>query len=525
MLLLGALLILAFPAANLEFLAWFGLVPGLWLIVRSPTAREGGMRAWWLGAGYLIAALYWMAPEIGPAVLLVGAVVGVLWVPFGVAAWKLLRPPVTWPRALAALVVVPSCWLLTEWLRSWQALGGPWAVFGVSQWQHPAVLALAAVGGVWLISFALVLANVAIVLVIEALPRVMPGATWRPGLAVLGVAAAVASVGAGPLAFALTPASPAAREVTVAMVQPGIVGNAVERVDASERLTAGLSRSGELSGIKPDLIVWGESSTAVDLTLPENRDQLRKLEALAREDGADLLVSQDAIVPGKGHEKWSVLVGPAGIKGIYIKTRLVPFGEYIPFRQQLGWLTKISRAAASNMIPGTGAHLLQATDRAGRPLPIGVLVCFESAFPDMSRVDTDLGAQLIVYQSATSTFQDTWGPDQHASLGAVRAAETGRPVVQAALTGVTVGFDARGRLLAWMGQSSHGVVTIRLGLPATSSRTVYDRLGDYVPWAAVGIVLLAALVMFANSRGFPGRSAGVKGEHEAQYVAGQSVPQ
>jgi len=153
-----------------------------------------------------------------------------------------------------------------------------------------------------------------------------------------------------------------------------------------------------------------------------------------------------------------------------------------------------------------------------------VLVCFESAFPDMSRVDTDLGAQLIVYQSATSTFQGTWGPDQHASLGAVRAAETGRPVVQSALTGVTVGFDPQGRLLAWMGQSSHGVVTIRFGLPAASSRTVYDQLGDYVPWAAVGIVLLAALVMFANSRGFPGRSAGAKGGHEAQYVAGQSVP-
>jgi apolipoprotein N-acyltransferase len=525
MLLLGALLILAVPAANLEFLAWFGLVPGLLLIIRSPSAREGGMRAWWLGAGYLIAALYWMTPEIGPAVLLVGAVVGVLWVPFGVAAQKLLRPPVTWPRALAALVVVPSCWLLTEWLRSWQALGGPWAVFGVSQWQHPAVLALAAVGGVWLISFALVLANVAIVLVIEALPRVTPGATWRPGLAVLGVAAAVATVGAGPLAFALTAASPAVREVTVAMVQPGIVGNAVKRVDASERLTAGLSRPGELGGTRPDLIVWGESSTAVDLTLPENRGQLRQLEALTREDGADLLVSQDAIVPGKGHEKWSVLVGPAGIMGIYVKTRLVPFGEYIPFRQQLGWLTSISKAAASNMIPGTGAHLLYPVDRTGRTLPIGVLVCFESAFPDMSRVDTDLGAQLIVYQSATSTFQGTWGPDQHASLSAVRAAETGRPVVQAALTGVTVAFDAQGRLLAWMGQSSHGVVTIRLGLPATSAKTFYDRAGDYVPWTAVAIVILAALVMFANSRGFPARSASVKGGHEAQYVAGQSVPQ
>jgi len=523
MLLAGALLVLTFPDANLEFLAWFGLVPGLVLIVRSPTAREGGVRAWWLGAGYLIAALYWMAPEIGPAVLLVAAVAGVLWVPFGVAAWKLLRPPVSWPRALAALVVVPSCWLLTEWLRSWQALGGPWAVYGVSQWQHPAILALAAVGGVWLISIALVMANVAIVLVIGSLPRVGPSGL-RPVLAVLGVMAGLASVGAGPLAFALTPAFPAVRQVTIAMVQPGIINNPVQRVDASERLTAELSRSGRLSGVKPDLIVWGESSTAVDLTLAKNRAQLLAMEKLSKEDGADLLVNQDTAIPGKGQEKVGVLVSPAGIKGEYIKTRLVPFGEYIPFRQQLGWLTKISKAAAANMIPGTGAHLLYATDRTGQPLPIGVLICFESAFPDMSRVDTDKGAQLIVYQSETSTFQGTWGPDQDAALGAVRAAETGRPVVQAALTGDTVAYDARGRLLAWMGQSAHGVVTVRLGLPAASARTIYDRFGDYVPWSAVGVTLLAVLVMFANSCGFPGRNAGISGEDEAQYVAGQSVP-
>ncbi len=520
MLLCGAVLVLTFPDVNWAFLAWFGLVPGLILIIRAPTAREGGVRAWWLGAGYLIAALYWMAPEIGPAVLLVAAVVGVLWVPFGVAAWKLLRPPLTWPRVLAGLVVVPSCWLLTEWLRSWQALGGPWAVFGVSQWQHPAILALASVGGVWLISFTLVLANVAIVLLMESLPRVgaavLPGASWRSGLAALGVAAGIASAGAGPLTFALTPPNPAVRQVTIAMVQPGLVGGGLQS-HASQTLAADLSRGGMLDGVRPDLIVWGESSIAVDLTEPKYAATLRQFEALSAADGADLLVNQDTTPPGKGHEKWSVLVSPAGIKGIYIKTRLVPFGEYIPFRQQLGWLTKISRAASSNMYPGPGAHLLYATDRQGRPLPIGVLICFESAFPDMARVDTDQGAQLIVYQSETSTFQGTWGPDQHASLGAVRAAETGRPVVQAALTGDTVAYDARGRLLAWMGQKGHGVVAVRLGLPAASARTVYDRLGDYVPWTALGVVALAALVMFANSRGLPGRRTGAGRGHEAEY--------
>ncbi len=527
MLLCGAALVLTFPDANLEFLAWFGLVPALVLIARSSTAREGGVRAWWFGAGYLIAALYWMAPEIGPAVLLVAVVFGLLWIPFGVAVQKLLRPPLSWPRALAALVVVPSCWLLTEWLRSWQGFGGPWAVFGVSQWQHPALLALASVGGVWLISFALVLANVAIVIALESLPwvtkAILPGASWRSGLVVLGVAAGLASLGAGPLAFALTPSSHAVRYATIAMVQPGVVLDASLRSHASQALTAELSRGGRLDGVRPDLIVWGESSIAEDLTLPGNHALLSQIEALSAEDGAEILVDQDATSPGKGHEKWAVLVSPAGIKGIYVKTRLVPFGEYIPFRQQLGWLTKISKAASSNMVPGPGAHLLNATDRAGKPLPIGVLICFESAFPDMARVDTDKGAQLIVYQSETSTFQGTWGPDQHASLAAVRAAETGRPVVQAALTGDTVAYDARGRLLAWMGQSGHGVVTVRLGLPAASARTVYDRLGDYVPWVAVGIVVLAALVMFANSRGLTGRSAGIGRRDEAEYVE-QSVP-
>jgi apolipoprotein N-acyltransferase len=512
-LLAGALPVLSFPALNLEWLAWFGLVPGLLVILRAGTAREGGVRGWWFGTGFLIAALYWMAPEIGPAVVLVGAVCGVLWVPFGVAAWKLLRPPVSWRKALAALVVVPSCWLLLEWIRSWQALGGPWEMLGASQWQHPAILALGAVGGVWLISWALVAANVAIMLLLLTRRVCVPAG--------IGLAALVAVIGAGPLAFALTPPFATVRQVTVAMVQPGIINNPTARANASETLTAELSQGGALAGIRPDLIVWGESSIPDSLFLDQSL--LHQIEALSAKDGAEIVVNQDTTPPGQGHEKWAVLVSPSGIKGTYIKTRLVPFGEYIPFRQQLGWLTKISKAASSNMVPGTGAHLLNATDRAGRPLPIGVLICFEVAFPDMARVDADKGAQLIVYQTETSTFQGTWGPDQAASLGAVRAAETGRPVAQTALTGVSVAFDARGRELARMGQSDHGVLTVRLGLPAGSAKTLYDQWGDYVPWTSVAIVVLAALIGLVRS-GAIRKRAGADDDHAAQYVPGQSVP-
>jgi apolipoprotein N-acyltransferase len=471
----GAIPVLAFPAANLEFLGWIGLVPGLALMRAAPTRREAAVRGWWFGAGYLLAAMYWLTPNLGPAVLLIAVVFGFLWTGMGLAVWTLLRPPVTVLRAAAALLVVPSCWLVTEWIRSWQYLGGPWAVLGASQWQHPAVLALAAIGGIWLVSFALVAANTGILLAI------VPGT--RAAVRIAGAAGALIAVLAGPLAFALTSPAPTARGLTVALVQPGVVASNSGRMAAEERLTAGLAG-------RADLFVWGE--TSVGFYLPDSPARLDSLERLSRAARAEVLVDQNAASPANVDSKQALLIAGTGIKGRYVKSRLVPFGEYIPFRSVLGWLTKISKAAAQNDVTGPGAHVLTATLPDGRPLTIGVLICFESAFPDMSRVDADHGAQVIIYQTSDTTFQSSWEPAQHAALGALRAAETGRPVVQAALTGDSVAFDDRGRLIAFAGTSYRGVLLVHLRLPSGSAKTFYDRFGDYVPWTAVAIVVLAS---------------------------------
>src|SRR5262249_6855179 len=160
------------------------------------SAREAAVRAWWFGAGFVMAAHYWLVPNIGPALLLVAIVLGALWAGVGVSAQALLRPPMTLGRSLAALVVVPSHWLLVGWIRACQALGGRCALLGASQWQHPAMLALASVGGVWLVSFALVAANTGIVILVTA---------PRAALRAVGAVAAAVAAGAGPLAFAFTP--------------------------------------------------------------------------------------------------------------------------------------------------------------------------------------------------------------------------------------------------------------------------------------------------------------------------------
>src|SRR6185437_1762565 len=136
-------------------------------------------------------------------------------------------------------------------------------------------------------------------------------------------------------------------QLAVTLVQPGVVDNPVQRTDASESLTARLSQDGTINQAHPDLIVWGESSIPDDLTGSTAADQalLQRIEALSKQGDAEILVNQDTTSPSLGHEKWAVLVNPSGVQGTYVKTRLVPFGEYIPFRQQLSWLTDISKAA------------------------------------------------------------------------------------------------------------------------------------------------------------------------------------
>ncbi len=501
----GALPVLAFPAPGVAALAWIALVPGLLLMQRAPGAREAAVRGWWFGAGFILTGMSWLVRSIGPGLPLLAVVFGALQAGVGVAVWRLLRPPLTVRRALLAPVVVAAVWVTTEYARSWHALGGPWALLGATQWQHPAVLALASAGGIWLVSAAVVAVNTAVLVVLTAVePRPRAVAALLAG----GVLAA------GPLLFALRPAPASAsagaaggsagpQDVRIALVQPGIVDDPAARFEASARATA------ELAGQPPvDLVVWGESSTTADLDRdPATLDRLRALSAAT---GAALLAGEDARKADGRISKDAVLVSPDGVVDRYRKIRLVPFGEYIPLRPVLGWVAGVSRAAGENRAPGADQHLLPAVDRTGRALPVGALICFESAFPDMARTAARAGARVLVYQSSTSTFQRTWAPEQHVSLAAIRAAETGRPVVQASLTGVSAAFDAQGRELARLGTDGTGALVVRLPLTAPNASTWYDRVGDVVPLTAVLVTAGAAAVAVAarrrDRRGGPGAS-------------------
>jgi len=503
--LLGAPLALAFPRPSLWWLAFFGLAPLVVLVRSAPSGREAVVAAWLGGAGFFFAVDSFVLSKVGPFAPLLALVLGACWLPWGWLAWALLHGRPGPGRVLAALLLVPSAWVAGEYVRSWQGFGGPWGLLGASQWNQPAVLALASVGGVWAVGFLLVAVNVGVAVALVPDARVWPAAPRLPGrprpagvraaadgiprlavtLAGLGVPLVLV---AGTLAYAA--ARPAPRDthtMRVALVQPGVIDHVEARFRASEAATLGLA------GSRPDLVVWGESSVGRD---PDrNPADLARIAAAARAVGAPLLVNVDADrAGGGGIYKSSVLVGPDGRRlGSYDKMRLVPFGEYVPLRPLFGWVTRFTDAAAADRRRGTSLRVLHAG-----PVAAGPLVCFESAFPDLARNLAARGADLVVVQSATTTFQRSWAPDQHASLAAVRAVESGRPVVQAALSGVSAAFDARGRRLAWRPATWRGAVVVEL--PRSRETTPYVRFGDWLPRACCLVVVLAALAALAGRR-------------------------
>ncbi|MCV7125319.1 apolipoprotein N-acyltransferase [Mycobacterium lacus] len=474
----GALPALAFPAPSWWWLAWFGLVPLLLVVRAAPTPWQGAIRGWWGLSAFVLTTQYWLVTSIGPTLAALAMGLGALWLPWGWLAHRLLSAPVSVGRTAAAVVVLPGAWVAAEGVRSLPSLGGPWASLGASQWNQPVTLASAALGGVWLTSFVLAGANTAIAGMI--LHRDAAGR-----LVALGCVLACA--GLGPAWYLLGPTPAGDTAVRVALVQTGDIADSGAREAAGEALTA------TLAGQRPDLVVWGESSVGQDVA--SHPEVLARLAELSRRVGADLLVNVDALAPDGGIYKSAALVGEHGILGSYHKTRLVPFGEYVPLRPLLGWITRHSKAAATDRQRGTGPVVLHAGS-----LDIGPLVSYEATFSDLARREVELGAELLVYQSSTSTFQGSWAQPQLASQPAVHAVEVGRPAVHAGLSGDSSAYDARGRRLAWCPSKFRGVVVVNVPLGSTS--TPYQRLGDWVLVTAFVVLGGAGAVAVFRRRRF-----------------------
>lgn len=489
-LLSGLLLALAFPGPRVWPLAWVGLVP---LLVALEGVGAG--RAFFLGfltglvqyalALHWITWVLWVPAGLPLPVGLAAnaALVAALAVLHGLFGWAVARRP----GPIPSWMWVPAVWVGLEWVRGLGPAGLPVVTLGLSQAPWNGLIQVADLGGVGLLSFLVALGNGALASWLRARRGGSGGSRGRlpVGVALLSVALAL---WVGHLRRGSVEAQEAdAPRVRVAAVQGNVPqarkweeGNQEPTVETYLRLT---------EGVEADLVAWPETALPFPL-LSEDRFTPRVLPRIR----VPVLTGSPAVEgPLRFNRAWLLMPG-GGVAGWRDKAHLVPFGEYVPFRQHLPFLSTVDRSA----------HDFDPAPERG-PLPwngtrVGVLICFESLFPALSRSAVAQGAGLLAVLTNDAWFGRTWALEQHLDFAILRAVENRRAVIQAANTGISGIVDPTGRVLARSQVEEEAVVVG--AVPLLQGRTPYNRVGD-VMGAACGALVLLALLGRALSRSSP----------------------
>lgn len=385
-------------------------------------------------------------------------------------------------RVVVRVTLAASLWIAVEFLRSNVPLGGfTWGQ--LAQSQHDLfmwTLRPAAFGGAWLVAGLLVAVN--------ALIAELPPAPW-PRRAVL--AAAAVAVLCAPL---LLPVGEADGPVLrVAIVQGNVPqdfsGSFYDKELAITRSHAKLTRELDTDGL--DLIVWPESAIGLDL----QRDPVVSAEVLdlAREVGVPMIVGGNLDIDSDRYKVVAFYISAQGdIVDIYQKTHLVPFGEYVPGRDLLGWLPMLDQVPR-DAVPGE-EHKVFELPRAS----VAPVISFEGDFGSLVRKPMAAGGELLVVATNTSTWEGSWASAQHVAFSQVRAAENGTYVVHAALSGISAFIDPHGQTLERSGLYEATTLVREVGIAGGS--TFYTRTGDWVAYLGVVATLLGLLALARTLR-------------------------
>ncbi len=454
--------------------------------MRTARPRRGLLLGLAFGGAYFGIVLYWILlfGELGWAalVLLSAASTGL----FGFLApalWRAAHP-------LRSTLGLAALWTVLGFVRgSWPLGGFGWGELGTTQAGNPFLLPLASVGGVWAITFVVIAVSGLLLVALERGRGVGPSAALAP--AVLAVALAFAPV-AIPLAAATGPA------IDVAAIQVDVREARGLPRDAEDIAVArmNIDLHAGLAADPPDLAVWGEGS--LDPAASSDPTTLEAVSGVIRTVGAPTLAGAVLDDPdGSQHTSVLLFDGRGDLVDRYDKVKLVPFGEYVPFRRRLEWIQAIDQIPVDR-VPGETAHTV-----AVQGIPaFGTPICYENSFPAIEREMVRRGAQFFVLTTNNASYGTTAASRQHLLMSRVRAVETGRWIVHAAVSGISAVIDPRGRVVAESGLFETTVT--RHEIRASTVRTLYVRLGDWVVW--LSLALCVGLLLLPRGRGRPVRA-------------------
>jgi apolipoprotein N-acyltransferase len=485
---------------------WWLAIPAIAVVIvccfRLPPLRAFAVGTVF-GLACCIPLLEWLAAVIGADAGLGLATYTALWFGLaGIGIGLVTRLPLWW-------IWVPCVWIAMEAVGGRIPFGGwGWTRVGFSQDSSP-LLPVAALAGVPGLGFATVLsasglaaAGMAVWAARERARHEAPGApTARPAAGWVAALAAAAAVWA---VAALVPvpvgpqngAGPGTRDVGVVqgnVPQAGLDFNEQRRavldnhVQQTEALAAEVTAG---TWPQPDLVLWPENASDIDPY--RNADARAAIDAAAQAVDVPLLVGavvEDPDDPSLVLNQGIVWGPDTGPGASYTKRNLVPFGEYVPFRDVLAPLITRFDRVPRDFVAGDAAGGL---DIGGTR--IGDSICFDVAYDDAVRDAVRDGGRMLVVQTNNATYNGTAQPLQQFAMSRIRAVEHGRAVAVVSTSGLSGVIAPDGSLVP--GTAIGELVPGRYVVPIAQrdSFTVSDRVGA-APEAAAALIGVTAMAV------------------------------
>jgi apolipoprotein N-acyltransferase len=408
------------------------------------------------------------------------------------------------PGVRQVLLLAPFLWVAVELART-RITGFPWDLLGIAQVDNIPLARIATVTGVYGLSFEIMVVNTAL-----AAAFVIRGERGqrrqRTPLLLATLAAVIVLQGGRWIAPPPVPADRRARlvQANVPILQGGDWTK--EYFDGTLRDLSLISLNGpgslgkdqtvagpatpEVTGSRPDLIVWPESPAPFYSTDPAFREGVSDI---ARQSQTWLLVGSLGIrnageTPQRATELYNSgsLVNPGGEwVGRYDKVHLVPFGEYVPFKRVFGFAGGLTKEVGDFSSGRSRASLPTGNSK------LGVFICYESIFPDEVRQSAASGAQVFVNISNDGWYGDSGAYAQHLKQARMRAVENNRWLLRDTNTGVTAAIDPYGRVVSTIPRKVRSALDAKYAL--TDVTTFYTRHGDWFAYLCA-IISVAGLL-------------------------------
>jgi apolipoprotein N-acyltransferase len=524
----GLCLALAFPPISLDLLAFIGFVP--LLLVLEHTRKKAPLLLIFITFFiYHYGTNWWISSfqaESDPFLVITGfalAFVHPLFFMVPILSYRFIRNRLGLNAATFAL---PFIWVGFEWLHSLGDLSYPWLTIGVTQVSDHHWIQIADISAVWGASFLIMVANVIIFRIfLETFKYKEKGLQQKKYFRTRN----------GIISLVL---------LLIIYIGPKIYGHyRLDQYDHYELLKS--NESIKVGIIQPNINPWAKWSSQVK---PQISKHMKLQDSLVAAVGSiDLGVWSETAIPFQSHsfnsrkdfpaiQHWldtndfALLTGYVDInlfqKGeettsarpinensnmfmdpynsslllspsrtfmppqVYHKMRLTPFGEYIPYNEELPFLKDLVlwSVGISGWTKGKDQHnlVLKKNDDS---IKIGSIICIESIYPNFCCNFSRKGAQMLTVTTNDAWYNYTFGLEQHFDMSRLRAIESRRYIARCANSGISGFISATGETILMAEPYQSTAIADRV--PLIEEKSIYAKYGDWLPYLSVSVYLLA----------------------------------